>query len=124
MNKNYWIRIGALSGMLTVAMGAFGAHALKNSLDEYSQAIYAKAVLYQIFHTIGIFIVGILIFINKKNSLNIAGVCFTLGILLFSGSLYALAISGIKWLGMITPLGGLSFIVGWLLLFIKTDVQS
>jgi uncharacterized membrane protein YgdD (TMEM256/DUF423 family) len=124
MNGINWIRIGAIFAMTTVAMGAFGAHALKNLLDEYSQEIYAKAVLYQMFHTMGILVAGILMVINKTGSrgnkgLNIVGICFTLGIFLFSGSLYLLAITGIRWLGMVTPFGGFSFIAGWILMFLK-----
>jgi len=105
--------------MVAAGMGAFGAHALKGRLDDYSQGIYAKAVLYQMFHTMGIFVVGLIMKVDPKNSLNIAGVCFSLGIALFSGSLYLLAITGNKWLGMVTPFGGLCFIAGWVVLFTK-----
>jgi len=121
MSGSNWIRIGAIMAVITVGMGAFGAHALKGRLDEYAQGIYAKAVLYQMFHAMGILAVGILMIVRQNSNLNIAGICFTLGIILFSGSLYLLAISGVRWLGMITPLGGVSFIVGWIWMFLKVD---
>lgn len=114
MNISKWIGIGAVFGVFAVGMGAFGAHALKERLDEYAQGIYAKAVLYQMFHTAGILVVGILLTVYKDSRMGIAGVFFSLGILLFSGSLYVLAISGIRWLGMITPFGGMFFIAGWI----------
>ena len=111
--------IGSFYCFLTVILGAFGAHALKDLLDEYRQSIYNKAVLYQMFHAIGILVVSIIN--NSFNELNLSIVIwlFTIGVLLFSGSLYMLAITKVKWLGMITPIGGSLFIVGWLILIIK-----
>jgi len=113
------IIIGSFYCLLTVVLGAFGAHALKDSLDEYGKSVFDKAVLYQMFHGIGILIVSIIN--NNFNEIDVSLVVwlFTFGILIFSGSLYFLAITKVKWLGMITPIGGSLFIVGWLVLIIK-----
>ena len=110
----FWLISAAASGFLSVALGAFGAHSLKNILDEYGKSIYEKAVLYQMFHTIALFAVGLMQHFDKVTSFSIAGWGFVVGIILFSGSLYLLAATGIKWLGAITPVGGLAFLFGWL----------
>ena len=115
-----FIAIGSILGMLVVILGAFGAHGLKDILDDYGQSIYDKAVLYHMFHSIAILVLGIIQKILPDLELQLVGLFFLLGIVIFSGSLYVLAISGMKWLGMITPIGGLLFIIGWLLFFIKT----
>ena len=113
------IIIGAFFCLTTVVLGAFGSHALKDILDNYSQSIYDKAVFYQLFHGLGILIVSLLNgFINDLN-LSVVIYCFSIGIFLFSGSLYILAISKAKCLGMITPIGGLFFILGWIILILK-----
>ena len=118
--SSIWIIVGAVSGLITVALGAFGAHGLKEILtSNQTMDIYNKAVLYQMFHTIAILIVGLLE-INLGKSFNFTGVLFTSGILIFSGSLYILAITNMKWLGAITPIGGLCFLVGWVILFLHT----
>ena len=103
----------------SVIMGAFGAHALKDNLSEYSMSVYNKAVLYQMFHALGIVLIFILNQIFGTNQLNLCSWLFVLGIILFSGSLFILSITGIKWFGAITPVGGLLFIIGWVLLFFK-----
>ena len=115
-----FIAIGSILGMLVVILGAFGAHGLKDILDDYGQSIYDKAVLYHMFHSIAILVVGIIQKILPNLELQLVGLFFLLGIVIFSGSLYVLAISGMKWLGMITPIGGLLFMLGWFLFFIKT----
>ena len=104
---------------ISVLMGAFGAHALKDKLSEYSMSIYDKAVFYQVFHAIGILFVSILGQIFNTQDFNVCGWLFIIGILLFSGSLFILSITGLKWLGAITPIGGVMFILGWFLLFFK-----
>jgi uncharacterized membrane protein YgdD (TMEM256/DUF423 family) len=108
-----WLLLAATFGFLSVALGAFGAHSLKNILDEYGKSVYEKAVLYQIFHSMALFAVGVLQHLFKGISFSPAGLGFLIGILLFSGSLYVLAITGVKWLGAITPIGGLAFLFGW-----------
>ena len=111
--------IGAISGCLVVIMGAFGAHVLNDILDDYGKSIYNKAVLYHMFHSIALLLLGLINTIQPEISLNISGWSFLFGIILFSGSLYILAITGIKPMGMITPIGGILFIIGWIVLFIK-----
>ena len=108
-----WLFLAAFFGFLSVALGAFGAHSLKNILDEYGKSVYEKAVLYQMFHSMALFAVGVLQHLFKGIPFSPAGFGFLVGILLFSGSLYLLAISGVKWLGAITPIGGLAFLFGW-----------
>ena len=114
-----YLMIGAMSGCLVVIMGAFGAHALNEILDEYGKSIYNKAVLYHMFHSIALLILGLINKIQPEISLFISGWSFLFGIILFSGSLYILAITGIKALGMITPIGGILFIIGWIVLLLK-----
>ena len=111
--------IGAISGCLVVILGAFGAHGLKDILDEYGKSIYEKAVLYHMFHTMAILVLGLIEKIQPEMQLSLAGWAFLIGIILFSGSLYILAVTGFKWMGMITPFGGVFFIIGWVLLFLK-----
>lgn len=113
-----WLFLAALFGFLSVALGAFGAHSLKNILDAYGKSVYEKAVLYQMFHSMALLAVGVLQHLFKEISFSPAGFGFLIGILLFSGSLYFLAITGLKWLGAITPIGGLAFLFGWAWLII------
>jgi uncharacterized membrane protein YgdD (TMEM256/DUF423 family) len=109
----FWLLSAGIFGFLSVALGAFGAHSLKNILDDYGKSIYEKAVLYQMFHTVALFAVGLLQHFQKQISFSVAGWGFFVGIILFSGSLYLLAVTGIKWLGAITPIGGVAFLFGW-----------
>ena len=111
--------IGAISGFLVVILGAFGAHGLKDILDEYGKSIYEKAVLYHMFHTMAILLLGLIEKNQSELQLSLAGWAFIFGIILFSGSLYVLAVTGIKSLGMVTPIGGVFFIIGWVSLFFK-----
>ena len=113
-----WTAVGAVFLALAVAMGAFGAHALKERLDEYSLGVYEKAVFYHFVHALGILLISLL---GRTGAVSASGEAraawlLGIGILLFSGSLYALAISGTRILGAITPFGGVAFIAGWLLL--------
>jgi len=107
-----WISIGSVSMALAVLLGAFGAHGLKGTLTEKYLEIYNTGVFYHLIHSLGLIIIGNL----QKEKTKGSGIFLLAGILLFSGSLYLLAITGIKWLGLITPLGGISFIIGWLTL--------
>jgi uncharacterized membrane protein YgdD (TMEM256/DUF423 family) len=113
-----WIALGAALMALAVAMGAFGAHGLRNRLDAYSMSVFEKAVFYHFVHALGILLVALL---ARTNGITVAGQervawLLLIGIIVFSGSLYALAISGVRILGAITPVGGLAFILGWLVL--------
>lgn len=111
---NLFISLAAFSGMLAVAFGAFGAHALKSRLDEYALGVFETAVQYHFIHSLALLAVGILAMSQPQAVLlRSAGWLFLIGMLIFSGSLYFLSLTGIKWLGAITPLGGLAFIAGW-----------
>ncbi len=108
---------GAISGLAAVAFGAFGSHALKDMLSERYMNVFQTASDYQFIHSLALVLVGILVLQSSSSvKLTWSGRCFLLGIILFSGSLYLLSISGIRWLGMITPLGGIFLILGWLIL--------
>ncbi len=115
----FWLVSAAIFGFLSVALGAFGAHSLKNIIDDYGKSIYEKAVVYQMFHTMALFAVGMMQHFNKETSFSVAGWGFFVGIILFSGSLYLLATTGIKWLGAITPIGGVAFLFGWFWLVVS-----
>ena len=114
------IKIGIIFSLLSVAIGAFGAHALKDQLNDYGKSIYEKAVLYQMFHSLAILFITILNQYIDGVDLSSSVWFFSIGILLFSGSLYILSITQIKWFGAITPIGGILFIIGWVLIFYKT----
>ncbi|MBI3551744.1 MAG: DUF423 domain-containing protein [Elusimicrobia bacterium] len=100
--------------LLAVALGAFGAHALKGALTPEMKAVYETGVRYQAYHALALFVVAWLSVQWPGRFVSPAGWCFLCGILLFSGSLYALSLTGIKALGAITPVGGLLFMAGWL----------
>lgn len=106
--------LGALSGLLGVAFGAFGAHALRDRFDAYSMGVFETAVQYQFYHSFALLAAGFMLAqFPSSMLLKSSVVLFVLGILLFSGSLYLLSFSGLRWLGAVTPLGGLAFIGGW-----------
>lgn len=112
-----FLTLGSLSGLLAVVLGAFGAHALKARLDSASLAIFETASQYHFYHSLALLAVGILaLSYPASGSLRASGWLFFVGILVFSGSLYILSVTGIRWLGAITPIGGLGFIAGWALL--------
>lgn len=113
-----WMLIGAIYGLLGVAAGAFGAHALRGRLSEDMLAVYRTAVEYQFWHALALLAVGLLARQAAGAWLTASGVAFTLGVLVFSGSLYVLTLSGIRVLGAVTPLGGLALIVGWACLIV------
>jgi uncharacterized membrane protein YgdD (TMEM256/DUF423 family) len=116
MNQRSTLLFAALLGALSVSIGAFGAHGLKNILMETGRTeTFELAVRYQFYHTFAIFFTGILMFNLKNRSLNFAALFFVLGVIFFSGSLYVLSLTGKTWLGAVTPLGGLLFIIGWML---------
>ncbi len=110
-----FISIGAILAGLSVAGGAFASHALKERLSDRALEIFETGSKYQMYHALALLIVGLLLSRAEVGSplLNIAGWAFIAGILVFSGSLYALSLSGIKLLGAIAPLGGVAFLVGW-----------
>lgn len=113
-----WSVTAAIVLALAVILGAFGAHGLANRLDDYQRSVYEKAVFYHFLHGLGILIVSVLPRTGTVPAEGMSMVNWFLlaGIVFFSGSLYILAVSGERWLGAITPIGGVAFIVGWLLL--------
>jgi uncharacterized membrane protein YgdD (TMEM256/DUF423 family) len=110
---NLWLAAGALSGLIGVACGAFGAHGLRGRLSPDSLAVWETAARYQLFHAVALLAVGLLAEHRRGRGLALAGGAFALGTLLFSGSLYALAMTGARAWGMVTPLGGAAWLVGW-----------
>jgi uncharacterized membrane protein YgdD (TMEM256/DUF423 family) len=99
-----------------VAAGAFGAHALKGILDAASLQVFDTATRYQMYHAFGLCIVSWAIDRFPEQRLEKSGWLFTIGIVLFSGSLYVVSLAGIRWMGAVTPIGGLAFLAGWILL--------
>ena len=111
---NTFLLVGSLVGFLGVAAGAFGAHGLRSRLSPDMLAVFETAVRYQMYHVFALLITAVVIGrVGDARLLTIAGWSFITGIVLFSGSLYALALTRISSLGAITPLGGLAFLVGW-----------
>ena len=113
-----WSITGAILLALAVVFGAFGAHQLRERVDAYRMSVYEKAALYHFLHALGILIVSVLPRAGALSEGAAGTVCAVLlaGIVFFSGTLYLLGITGNRWLGAITPIGGLAFIAGWLLL--------
>jgi uncharacterized membrane protein YgdD (TMEM256/DUF423 family) len=112
-----WIALGALNAFVSVAAGAFAAHALKQRLSSDMLAVFETGARYQMYHAFGLLAVGLLAAVGRPAPL--AGWLMLAGILLFSGSLYALALSGVGKLGAITPLGGLCFLAAWIALAVQ-----
>ena len=112
--SKWYLFFGAVNGFLAVAAGAFAAHGLQGQIDERALQAFQTGAEYQVLHALALVAVGLLRRHGGPSPwLDAAGWCLFTGILLFSGSLYLLAISGVRWLGAITPLGGLAFIAGW-----------
>lgn len=123
------LSFAGFSGVVTVALGAFAAHGLSQRLPDYLLAVFKTGVQYQAWHTFALLACGIILMITAphaslqlteysekgRKGLAYASICFIIGIFCFSGSLYALALTGIKWFGPITPLGGLFFMLGWII---------
>jgi len=111
--------LGSINALLVVLIGAFGAHGLKARLTVENMTVFQTAVQYHFYHAVGLMLVGLIAWhIPASPYLRWSGWLMLAGIILFSGSLYALSITNIRWLGMITPLGGTAFIIAWLLLTI------
>ena len=120
MTSAWCLRLAAVSGFFVVALGAFGAHGLKPTLETHQTlAIWEKAVLYHALHTL------VLLGLAAQPHIALgAVVSFLCGIVLFSGSLYLLALTNVRWLGAITPLGGLSFLLGWVWLLVTAGAKT
>lgn len=128
MRGETWLRVGAILGALAVAIGAFGAHGLRGSLEravvsgdrtraeaDRALEVYETGVKYHMAHALALLAVGLFMIATRRTdlSLQVVGWLFVVGIVIFSGSLYLLGFTGIRWLGAITPLGGLAMIAGW-----------
>ena len=109
-----WIITGSVSGFLAVALGAFGAHSLKGSLSPEMLEIYKTGVLYHLIHSVIITAIGL----SGKEEYSKNSLFFAIGIILFSGSLYLYSVTGVTAFAMVTPFGGVSFLIGWLLVII------
>ena len=116
MQERHFITAGAINMFIAVAAGAFGAHALRQSLSPEMLTIWHTAANYQMIHALGLIAIGILMPRYQTVVMKRAGIIMLIGILIFSGSLYALAISGIRVLGAITPVGGMAFLAAWAML--------
>ena len=111
-----WIVFGSILTGLAILLGAFGAHALKSRISPDDLAIFETGIRYHIYHSIGLILIGILGFYFPHNLIDIPAKLFLLGISIFSGSLYLLVLTNTRWLGAITPIGGICYMIGWLLL--------
>ena len=117
MASRTFLLLGSISAFSGVAMGAFGAHALRSELVPRMLEIYQTAVDYQMWHALGLVMIGVLLRFNDESKLlRWAGWLMFIGIVVFSGSLYMLSITGIRWLGAITPIGGIALLMAWLLM--------
>jgi len=118
-SSKIFLLLGSVNALIAVLLGAFGAHGLKSKLTDEMMAIFQTGVQYQFYHSLGLIAVGLIIsHFATANLFKWSGWLMFTGILLFSGSLYILSISNIRWLGAITPFGGTAFIIAWLLLII------
>lgn len=127
--RKVFLRLGSLSAALAIAMGAFGAHTLKEIIMPEDLEVFKTGVQYHFYHSLGLLAIGFLLHFGKKSRLYIAGWLFFVGIIFFSGSLYILSVSeyleiSAKWIGPITPIGGLLFMAGWVYIFLSTFQDS
>ena len=112
-SSRHFIFLGAINGFLAVAFGAFAAHALKNLLSAGLLEVFQTGVEYQAMHALALLAAGLLGRDGRSRALKLAAWAFATGILLFSGSLYILALTDIRWMGAVTPFGGTAFLLGW-----------
>ena len=117
-----FLRLGAVAGFVGVALGAFGAHALRARLSAEHLSVFETGVRYQLVHALALVLVGFLIGRRPERLIIVAGWLFTAGIVLFSGSLYILSITGTTAVGIVTPVGGLCFLAGWACLALSKGV--
>ena len=113
---NHWLATGAALGGVAVLLGAFGAHGLKARVDAELLAVFETAVRYHMYHALALLVVGLIATTRSSPWVNAAGWLFLVGILVFSGSLYLLTATGLRWLGAIAPIGGTAFILAWAVL--------
>ncbi len=125
MNKTarVFVIYGSILMALSVVIGAFGAHILKNILSKDMIVIYHTGVEYQFYHSLGLFAVAFVSNFQDNKRVKYSGYFMIFGIIFFSGSLYLLSITGIRWIGIVTPIGGLCFIIAWILLALGASKQ-
>ena len=124
MDQRKTLIAGILFGGIAVAIGAFGAHALRPVLEAHGRSeTFELAVRYQFYHSFAILFSGVLMYHFPSRHLNRAAMCFAIGIVIFSGSLYVLSLSGIRALGAVTPVGGVLIIAGWLFLLFGINAK-
>ncbi len=112
----WWMLIGSVAGFLSVAGGAFGAHFLKSRIGKDMLTVFDTGTRYLMLHAVALLVVGVIASRDGAPPMNAAGWLFTIGTLIFTGSLWALSISGVRTLGAITPIGGLTLLAGWIAL--------
>lgn len=117
--QRLFLSFASLSGFLGVCLGAFAAHGLKSQISAESLAVWQTGVHYQMYHAFALLLVGLLYPQFASKALKLSGLAFILGTVLFSGSLYSLALGAPKMVGLVTPIGGVGFLLGWLLLFVR-----
>ena len=108
-----WIVIGACFACLAVVLGAFAAHGLKSKISIEDLAIFETGVRYQMYHSLGLILLGLIGFQTAQDIVLFPATMFIIGIIIFSGTLYLIPLTGLRWLGAITPIGGTAFILGW-----------
>ncbi|MDH5517867.1 MAG: DUF423 domain-containing protein [Gammaproteobacteria bacterium] len=118
------IMLGSLGGLLSIVLGAFGAHAVKAWLATDLMAVYQTAVSYQMYHSLGLILIGLIYHHHQSRLIKSAGWLMLSGMIIFSGSLYLLSLAGIRWLGMITPVGGICLIIAWLFLLMGISKKA
>ena len=110
---NVWLVIAAINGFVAVAAGAFGAHGLQGKLDAHGLEVFETGARYQMYHALAMGLAALAMRGNAASTAQVAAIFFLIGIVLFSGSLYILALAGTRAVGIVTPFGGLAFLVGW-----------
>lgn len=124
MNQQSALTTGVMLAGLGVAIGAFGAHALRPLLEAHDRVeTFELAVRYQFYHSFAILFSGVLMYHFPSPQISRAVLCFVIGIIIFCGSLYVLSTTGMLWLGAVTPLGGVLFVAGWLLLLLGINAK-
>lgn len=116
MGWTIWIILGAVLGALGVGMGAFGAHALRGSLSPENMEVFQTASRYHLIHAVALVAIGLVAVKVEGPAIAVAGTAMTIGVFVFCGALYTLAIADLRWLGAVAPIGGVALIVGWLAL--------
>jgi uncharacterized membrane protein YgdD (TMEM256/DUF423 family) len=116
MTPSRWATVGAVLGGLAVALGAFGAHGLRDRLSPADLATFDTGARYQMYHALALLAVAWLADRAPSRAVETAGWAFLIGMLVFSGSLYLLTLGGLRWMGAVAPLGGVSFLIGWVAL--------